>query len=113
MKQTHGYLSAIAFLLCLLILSGCVPMLAVREIVYRPSPSDPYSLWRAYITDSGLLYLCGSVDNDREGMERAGRVYNLELRLEETLDPHHSELLEPVNPLIVYLDGAFRVCGRS
>lgn len=96
MKQTHRCLSAIVFLLCLPILSGCVPMLAVREILYRPSPSDPYHLWRAYITDSGLLYLCGSVDNGREGMERVHRVYNLELRLEETLDPQRSDEVQVV-----------------
>ena len=71
-------------------------MLAVREILYRPSPSDPYHLWRAYITDSGLLYLCGSVDNGLEGMDRVHRVYNLELRLEETLDPQRSDEVQVV-----------------
>ena len=71
-------------------------MLVVRELVYRPSPSDPYRLWEAYITDSGLLFLCGSVDNDRESMERVERVYNLELRLEETLDPLRSDAIQVV-----------------
>jgi hypothetical protein len=58
-----------------------------REVLYRPSPSDPYEIWRAYVTDSGLLLLCGSVDNGRESMERVVRYYNLALRLEETLGP--------------------------
>ena len=71
-------------------------MIAVREIAYHPSPSDPYRLWRAYITDSGLLLLCGSVDNGRESMERVKRVYNLELRLEETLDPSRSDAIRVV-----------------
>lgn len=96
MKKIQPYLTAIVPLLCLLILSGCLPVVAVRELLYRPSPSDPYHLWRAYITDSGLLYLCGSVDNGLEGMERVGRVYNLELRLEETLVPQHSDEVQIV-----------------
>jgi hypothetical protein len=73
-----------------LVLVQCIPVVAVRELAYRPSPSDPYELWQAYITDSGVLLLCGSVDNGRDGMERVARVYNLELRLEETLEPPHS-----------------------
>ena len=88
--------SAIGFLLYPLILSGCVLTLAAREIIYRPSPSDPYHLWRAYVTDSGLLYLCSSVDNGLEGMDRVERVYNLELRLEETLDPQHADKVQVV-----------------
>jgi hypothetical protein len=68
----------------------------VREIVYRPSPSDPYRIWGAYVTDSGLLFLCGSVDNGLEGMKRVERVYNLELRLEETLDPLRSDAIQVV-----------------
>jgi hypothetical protein len=93
--QNH-YPIAVSFLLCQIILSGCLPAIAAREMTYRPSPSDPYQLWQAYITDSGLLYLCGSIDNGREGMERVERVYNMELRLEETLDPLRSDTIQVV-----------------
>jgi hypothetical protein len=96
MARTLRCLAVLALLLCPFVLSGCLPVVAVREIAYRPSPSDPYRLWRAYITDSGLLFLCGSVDNGREGMERVERVYNLELRLEETLDPPRSNAIQAV-----------------
>ena len=71
-------------------------MVAYREIVYRPSRGDPYQLWGAHITDSGLLFLCGSVENGREGMERVHRVYNLELRLEGMLDPLRPDALQVV-----------------
>jgi hypothetical protein len=94
--QTLRCLAVLVLLLCPFVLSGCCPVIAVREMAYRPSPSDPYRLWRAYITDSGLLFLCGSVDNGREGMERVNRVYNLELRLEETLDPPRSDAIQVV-----------------
>ena len=96
MKQTNQILSAIVFLLFMLTPSGCILILAAREIIYRPSPSDPYYLWQAYITDSGLLYLCGSVDNGLEGYDRVHRVYNLEMRLEETLDPQRSDEIQVV-----------------
>jgi len=96
MTQIHRRLTALAFLLCLLVLSGCIPELAVREVVYRPSPSARSRIWEAYVTDSGLLFLCGSVDNGLEGMKRVERVYNLELRLEETLDPLRSDALQVV-----------------
>jgi hypothetical protein len=87
----------VALFLYLFALSGCVPMLAVREVTYRPSPSDPYRLWRAYVTDSGLLLLCGKVDNGREeSMERVDRVYNLALRLEATLDPLRSDEIQTI-----------------
>ncbi len=91
--QIHRRLAAVVLLFCLL---GCVPELVVREIVYRPSPSDPYRIWQAYVTDSGLLFLCGSVDNGLEGMKQVKRVYNLELRLEETLDPLRSDAIQVV-----------------
>ena len=78
------------------VLSGCIPVVVVREIAYRPSPSDPYEIWRAYVTDSGLLLLCGSVDNGRESMEGVVRYYNLELRLEETLDPPRAGAIQVV-----------------
>jgi hypothetical protein len=65
-------------------------------VAYRPSPNDPYHLWRAYLTNSGLLLLCGSVDNGRENMERVERVYNLELRLEGTLAPPGSGSVQVV-----------------
>jgi hypothetical protein len=94
--QALHCLAVVGLLLCAFVLAGCVPVLAVREIAYRPSPSDPYGLWGAYITDSGLLLLCGSVDNGLESMERVERVYNLELRLEETLDPPRSEAIQVV-----------------
>ncbi|MEJ2737971.1 MAG: hypothetical protein P8189_31190 [Anaerolineae bacterium] len=89
-------LASLLLLLCPFVLSGCVPVLVVREITYRPSPSDPYRLWGAYITDSGLLLLCGRVDNGRESMEQVERVYNLELRLEGTLDPPRSDAIQVV-----------------
>ena len=82
--------------LCPFVLSGCIPMVVVRELTYRPSTSDPYGIWRAYITDSGLLLLCGSVDNGRESMEGVIRYYNLELRLEGTLEPLRSDALQVV-----------------
>jgi hypothetical protein len=88
--QTHRWLAVPMLLLCLLALSGCWPAVVGREVVYRPSPDDPYGIWRALVTDSGLVMLCGSVDNDRESMERVVRYYNLALRLEETLDPARS-----------------------
>jgi|GEM_PF-2071765 len=94
--QIHRRLTALALLFCLFALSGCIPELVVREILYRPSLSDPYRIWQAYVTDSGLLFLCGSVDNGLEGMERVERVYNLELRLEETLDPLRSDAIQVV-----------------
>ena len=96
MTQIHRRLTALALLLCLFVLSGCIPELVGREIVYRPSPSDPYRIWGAYVTDSGLLFLCGSVDNGLEEMKRVERVYNLELRLEETLDPLRSDAIQVV-----------------
>jgi len=65
-------------------------------MTYRPSPSDPYRLWKAFATDSGLLYLCGSVDNGRKGIERVERVYNLELRLEDTLLPLRSDAIQTI-----------------
>jgi hypothetical protein len=87
----------LTLLFCPLVLSQCIPVLAVRELTYRPSPSDPYELWRALVTDSGLLLLCGSVNNGRETMDdRVVRYYNLALRLEETLDPQSSDLVQVV-----------------
>jgi hypothetical protein len=82
-----------------LVLSGCIPLVAVREITYRPSPDDPYDLWGAYVTDSGLLLLCGSVDNGRESMEGVVRYYNLALRLEGKADPLHHGVIQvvPIN----------------
>ena len=82
-----------------LVLSGCIPLVAVREITYRPSPDDPYDLWGAYVTDSGLLLLCGSVDNGRESMEGVVRYYNLALRLEGQADPLHHDVIQvvPIN----------------
>jgi hypothetical protein len=65
-------------------------------MTYIPSVNDPYQLWRAYVTDSGLLFLCGSVDNGGEGIERVERVYNLELRLEETLDSSLADTIQIV-----------------
>jgi hypothetical protein len=88
--------AVLVLLLCPSVLSGCIPVVAVREVAYRPSPSDRYELWRAYVTDSGLLILCGSVDNGREGMEQVDRVYNLELRLEETLKPPRTDAIQVV-----------------
>jgi hypothetical protein len=112
MKKTTLALRALAVLGLLLspfLLSGCVATLLVREIAYRPSPSDPHRLWRAYITDSGLLLLCGSVDNGRESMERVERVYNLELRLEGTLEPPRSDAIQVIqidhHPSLVRVKG--------
>jgi hypothetical protein len=95
-KPVPRRLAALMLLLFPFVLSGCCPVMAVRDIAYRPSPDDPYGIWNAYITDSGLLFLCGSVDNGREGMERVDRVYNLELRLEEPLDPQRSNGIQTV-----------------
>ncbi len=94
--QTLHCLAVLVLLFCPFALSQCVPVAAVREITYRPSPSDPYGLWRAYITDSGLLLLCGSVGNGRERMDGVERVYNLELRLEETPDPPPSDAIQVI-----------------
>jgi hypothetical protein len=88
-----------ALLLLLLLpslLSGCIPVVAVREVIYRPSLGDPYDIWGAYITDSGLLLLCGSVDNGQESMDRVVRYYNLALRLEETPDPLQADAVQVV-----------------
>ena len=94
---THRCQAFLALVLCPLFVSQCIPMLAVRELTYRPSPSDPYDIWRALITDSGLLILCGSVRNGGETMDdRIERYYNLALRLEETLDPQSSEVVQVV-----------------
>ncbi len=89
-------LAVLGLLLCPLVLSQCIPVVAIRELVYRPSSSDPYEIWGAYITDSGLLLLCGSVDNGRESMEGVIRYYNLDLRLEGTLDPPRSDAIQVV-----------------
>jgi hypothetical protein len=99
MQRTIRTLRRMAVLLlplCPFALSGCMPMVVFRELFYRPSPSDPYKIWRAYVTDSGLLLSCGSVDNGRESMERVERVYNLTLRLEETLEPPNSDEIQVV-----------------
>jgi hypothetical protein len=99
MEKKTKILRCLAVFMLLLdsfVLSGCLPVIAVRELTYRPSPSDPYKIWRAYITDSGLLFLCGNVDNGREGMERVERVYNLELRLEETLASQRSDAIQVI-----------------
>jgi len=100
MEKTIQALRSLAFLvllLCPFVLSGCVPMLAVRELTYRPSPSNPHKVWNAYVTDSGLLLLCGSVNNGRkESMERVERVYNLELRLEGTLEPPRFDAIQVI-----------------
>jgi hypothetical protein len=91
----------VALLLCALVLAGCLPAVAFRELTYRPSRRNPYGIWGAHVTDSGLLLLCGSVDNGREdSMERVSRVYNLELRLEETLDPARAGEIQ-----VVQIDG--------
>jgi hypothetical protein len=89
-------LALLALYLWPLVLSECILVLAVRELTYHPSPSDPYKIWEAYITDSGLLFLCGSVDNGLESMDRVDRVYNLELRLEGTLEPPRPDALQVV-----------------
>ena len=94
--QTHRYLAVLVLLLCTLVLLGCIPVMAVRELAYRPSSSDPYKLWQAYITDSGLLLLCGSVDNGQESTDRIVRYYNLALRFEETPEPPSSDSIQVV-----------------
>jgi hypothetical protein len=95
--QTIRCLPALALLFIPLVVSQCIPVLVVRELTYRPSPSDPYQIWRALITDSGLLLLCGSVDNGLDSMDdRVVRYYNLALRLEETLDPVPSDVVQVV-----------------
>jgi hypothetical protein len=94
--QTLRCLAILGLLLGPFVVSQCLPVIVVQELAYRPSPSDRYKLWQAYITDSGLLLLCGWVDNGRESMERVERVYNLELRLEETLDPSRSDAFQVV-----------------
>ena len=91
--QALRRLAVLGLLLCPFVLSGCMPVVVVRELAYRPSPSDPYELWQSYITDSGLLLLCGSVDNGRESMEHVVRYYNLELRLDGTLDSPRSDAI--------------------
>ena len=95
--QTIRSLPALALLLLPLFVSQCIPILVVRELTYRPSPGDRYELWRALVTDSGLLLLCGSVENGLESMDdRVERYYNLALRLEETLDPRSSDVVQVV-----------------
>ena len=94
--QTLRWLGVLGLLLSPFVVSQCLPVVAFQELTYRPSPSDPYDIWQAYVTDSGLLLLCGSVDNGRESMERVARVYNLEVRLEETLDPPRSDAIQVV-----------------
>lgn len=87
----------LALLFCPLVLGQCIPALAVRDLTYRPSQSDPYEIWRALVTDSGLLLLCGSVDNGGETMDdRVVRYYNLALRLGETIDPQASDMVQVV-----------------
>ncbi|MGD8794800.1 MAG: hypothetical protein PVF47_19785 [Anaerolineae bacterium] len=95
-RQTLRYPALLLLLLAPCLLSGCIPVVAVREVIYRPSPSDPYDIWGAYITDSGLLLLCGSVDNGQESMDRVVRYYNLALRLEEAPDPLQSDAIQVV-----------------
>jgi hypothetical protein len=85
--QTFRWLGILWLLLSPLVLARCLPVVAFNELTYRPSPEDPYKIWEAYVTDSGMLLLCGQVDNGLESMDRIERVYNLELRLEETLGP--------------------------
>ncbi len=94
--QTIRGLPALAILLVPIFVSQCCPLIVVQELAYRPSPNDPYEIWRALITDSGLLILCGSVDNGRESTEGVIRYYNLALRLEETLDPRLSDEIQVV-----------------
>jgi hypothetical protein len=43
--QAPRALAVLGLLLSPFLLSGCVATLLVREIAYRPSPSDPHSLW--------------------------------------------------------------------
>jgi hypothetical protein len=100
MMATSQSLRRLAILLLFLLtfaLTACTPALVVREVFYRPSPDDPYELWRGYVTDSGLLLLCGSVDNGRESTEGVIRYYNLALRLEDTLDPLAPDELQVVH----------------
>lgn len=94
--QTVRSLAVLAFLFCPFVVSQCLPVVVVQDLAYRPSPTDPYRLWGAYVTDSGLLFLCGLVENGRESTERVERVYNLELRLEETLEPPRSDAIQAV-----------------
>ena len=95
--QSIRCLPALVLLLVPLFVSQCIPVLVVRELTYRPSPSDPYKIWRALITDSGLLLLCGAVDNGLDSMDdRVKRYYNLALRLEPTLDPLPSDVVQVV-----------------
>ena len=95
-KHTPRWLPVIDLLLSLFILSGCMVKLVMRELTYHPSKNDPYIIWDAYITDSGLLLLCGSVNNGRESMEGVIRYYNLELRLEGTIDPESPDVVPAV-----------------
>jgi len=94
--QTNRYLAVFVLLLGTLVLLGCVPVMVVRELAYTPSPGDPYKLWQAYITDSGLLLLCGSVENGQESTDRIVRYYNLALRFEETAEPQSSDVIQTV-----------------
>jgi hypothetical protein len=95
--RTVRWQAFLAFLLCPLFVSQCIPELVFRELTYRPSPNDPYGIWRALATDSGLLLLCGSVENGRETMDdRVVRYYNLALRPGETLDPQSSDEIQVV-----------------
>jgi hypothetical protein len=71
-------------------------VIVVQELAYRPSPSDRYRIWNALVTDSGLLLLCGFVDNDRKSSERVVRYYNLALRLGETLEYEPSDEIRVV-----------------
>ena len=89
-------LAVLAFFLGPFLVSQCCPLIVVQELAYRPSPSDPYEIWRALVTDSGLLILCGSVDNGRESTEGVIRYYNLALRLEGTLEPPRSDAIQLV-----------------
>jgi len=94
--QTIRGLPDLAFLFVPLLVLQCCPLIVVQDLAYRPSPSDPYGIWRALITDSGLLLLCGSVDNGRESTEGVIRYYNLALRLEEVLDPRLADEIQVV-----------------
>jgi hypothetical protein len=94
--QTIRGLPILALLLAPLFVSQCCPLIVAQELAYRPSPSDPYEIWRALITDSGLLVLCGSVDNGRESTEGVVRYYNLALRLGGTLNPQPSDAIQVV-----------------
>jgi hypothetical protein len=94
--QTIRGLPALAILLVPILVSQYCPLIVVQELAYRPSPSDPYEIWRALITDSGLLILCGSVDNGRESTEGVIRYYNLALHLEGTLEPPRSDAIQVV-----------------